>query len=181
VGHPQALGGLLIAEAAQVAQDDRGPKPLRQSAHLRVEQGDLLGRQAAWGAAPLGRGSPPLMPAAPGIALACAGGDVAGNAEQPRAQRVGPANRPGLAGQDHKRRLEGVLGVVGVAQHGAAGGPHEGPVAADDDLEGRGGAGAACGEEAQQLPVRPRRQWRGKAAAQVVKDDGRAGPHEAPR
>src|SRR5262249_10810590 len=42
------------------------------------------------------------------------------DSQEPARQVVPPPDRPGPGGQDEERRLEGVLGVVGVAQNVAA-------------------------------------------------------------
>ena len=59
-----------------------------------------------------------------------------GDAVQPAAQGVAGADRAGLPGQHQEGGLEGVLDVVLVLQHGAAGGQDHRAVAGDQGLEG---------------------------------------------
>ena len=56
---------------------------------------------------------------------------------QPARERAADPQRAGLAGQEQERRLEGILGVVRVAEHLAADRQDHPTVAADQGLEGR--------------------------------------------
>ena len=63
---------------------------------------------------------PPLSgPTADGIRPGL-DGDAMGDLAQPAAEGLLAPDRPSLADQDQERRLEGVLGVVGIAEHRAA-------------------------------------------------------------
>jgi hypothetical protein len=124
-GRPAELAGRLFLGAAfQVTQDDRQPVDLRQALHLLVHDVDqFAGRNPGQRIGPrvyrvrdrrrTGEGAP------------CPGGSglerhAAGDAMQPGRQRLAGAHRGGLAGQDKKRRLESVLGILDVAQHAPA-------------------------------------------------------------
>jgi hypothetical protein len=68
------------------------------------------------------------------------------------ADRLVPAHGAGLASQGEEGGLEGVLGVLHVAEHAPADAEHHRPVTADQFCEG---VLVAAGAEAfQQLPVR---------------------------
>ena len=56
---------------------------------------------------------------------------------EPGAERVADPERAGLAGEDEEDGLEGVLGLVLVAERGAADAPDHRPVALDQQGEGR--------------------------------------------
>ena len=76
------------------------------------------------------------------------------DAVEPGAQPVGVADRQGLAGQHEEDGLEGVLGVVVVAQELSADAQHHRPVPRHERGERRiPGRVAAGGEPLHQLPV----------------------------
>src|SRR5258707_846203 len=64
-------------------------------------------------------------------------GDAQGDGVQPVAGVRAPRHRAGLAGQDEEGGLEGVLGVLRVAQHAAAHAPDQRSVPLDQGGEGR--------------------------------------------
>ena len=74
---------------------------------------------------------------------------------EPGADRVADPERAGLAGQDEEDGLEGVLGLVLVAEGGAADPPDHRPVPLDQRGEGRLGRAviAATGEPLQERTV----------------------------
>ena len=74
---------------------------------------------------------------------------------EPGADRVADPERPGLAGQDEEDGLEGVLGLVLVAERGAADAPDHRPVPLDQRGEGRLGRAliSAAGEPLQERSV----------------------------
>jgi hypothetical protein len=97
-------------------------------------------------------------------------GHAVRDAVEPAAQRFLPGDRPGLAGEDEEGRLEGVLGVVRVAQHPLADAEHRGPVAPH---QGRKRGRVCLAEEArQEIAVREfPSELRTDQSAQVRQDD----------
>jgi hypothetical protein len=78
-------------------------------------------------------------------------GGAVGDAVQPVADPLALPDAGGLAGEDKKRGLKGVLSVVRVARHAAANAQHHRPMPAEQRLERRL---VAPGDKAfQQLPV----------------------------
>ena len=76
-------------------------------------------------------------------------GDVVGHAVQPAGQRAGGPDVGGLPRQDQERRLEGVFGVLPVAEDVLADAQDHRPVAGHQRLEGRRIAG---GEKPKTVP-----------------------------
>ena len=77
-----------------------------------------------------------------------------GDAMEPGRDRVAHPERAGLAHQHQERRLEGVRGLVLVAQHGPAGAPDQGRMPFDQRGERRlGRLAVAQGEPLEQLPI----------------------------
>ncbi len=58
-------------------------------------------------------------------------GDPVGDLMQPAAEPVAAPDRPRLADQNQERGLKGVLGIVRIAEHSAAGTQHHRPVPLD--------------------------------------------------
>jgi hypothetical protein len=117
-------------------------------------------------------GRPALVPPPPGVGGAGVGRDAPGHAVQPRPQRAAQGQRPGPAGQDQEGGLEGVLGVVRLAQGRPAGAQHERAVAAHQGGERRLGRRPRAGREAaQQLGVRQGGQRRRTGRAVEVRED----------
>ena len=92
-----------------------------------------------------------LCPAPEGRRPGAESGAV-GDAVEPASDGLAVGDGGGLLGQDEEGRLEGVLGVLGVAEDAAADGQHHRPVPAHQGREG--GVVAAGDELAEQLPVR---------------------------
>ena len=90
-----------------------------------------------------------LLP--PARALSGLHGYSIGHAVQPAAYRLSLANRCRLAGQDEKRRLEGILRVLFVLQDAPAHAPHGPPEAFHQAIKGR--FTSVRDEAFQQLPV----------------------------
>jgi hypothetical protein len=77
-----------------------------------------------------------------------------GDAVEPGTEPIGLPDRPCLAGQDHERGLEGVFGVVGVAEQALTDTEDERSVPHDQGCEGRLGFCASVRREAlQQLAI----------------------------
>jgi hypothetical protein len=97
---------------------------------------------------------------------------------QPGGQRRPGSDGAGAAGQDEERRLEGVLGQVGVGQQAAADAPDQRPVPGDQ--RGEGGLLAVAGEAVEQGGVGGRAGGgRGGQPSQVVEQGGGRGGHAA--
>ena len=79
----------------------------------------------------------PFAGAAPGRGDVRLDRDAVRHAVQPAAQGLAPPDRAGLLDQDEEGRLEGVLGVVGVAEDAAADREHHRPVPRHQGLERR--------------------------------------------
>ena len=159
-GPSEPLGRLVEGEALEVAEHDRQAEGPRQSVDLAVQGLGLLavdhrarpGRRDADSGRLDGARLPRLATAgepAPGLP-----GRAERHAVEPVAQQVGVADRPGLAGQDEEDGLEGVLGMVVVAQELPADAQDHRPVARHQGGEG-GLAGrlAAGGEPLEELAV----------------------------
>src|SRR5262249_15832382 len=84
------------------------------------------------------------------------------DAVEPGGEALTLADAAGLADEDEEGGLEGVVGLVGVAQHLAADTADERPVAAEEGLEG--GRVAAGDEAGEQLAVAAVGGRAGKAA-----------------
>lgn len=134
-----APGRLVAGQPAQVAQDDRHPVAGREPADLLVEdRPEVLPQGRGGGVIVRHLKRPPLPVPPPGPVRPGVGGDPAGDPVEPRPERVTPAQRAGLPGQDEEGGLERVLGVVGVRQRTPADPEHHRPVAGDQRGE-RGG------------------------------------------
>ena len=147
---------LLVRAAFQVAEHHRDAIPLGQPVHLLVDDGREVVRVARLARGPIRRedriplDDPPAIGVPPGPDRRATGDPV-----QPGADRVPHPERAAPAGQDQERRLEGVPGVVLVAQDGPAGAQDHRPVPLDQGREGQlGGLAAPRREALQQLPVR---------------------------
>ena len=151
-GPSQPPGGLLVAQALQVAEDHRQPVLLRQPVDLLVHDARDVGIGPGVGHGH-GRHRRCLrLAAAPPPRLdARLHGRAIRHAVQPAAQGVAGADRAGLPGQDQEGGLEGVLDVLLVPQHGAAGRQDHRAVPRHQGLEGRLVAGG--GVSGQQLAV----------------------------
>jgi hypothetical protein len=150
LGDAQLPGRVLARPAFQLAQDDGSTVAGRQALDFLVE--DLppvlaFGRRGRR----LGHDDHLLL------TLAAAGQDGPGFEGGPPGHAVQPARHPvarhdarRLAGQDEERRLEAVLGVVGVRQQAPADAHHHRPVAAHQRRERRL---VAPGQERFQQPA----------------------------
>ena len=108
---------LLVRPALEVAEHHRPAVLLRQPADLLIDHRPELGPfQVAGGFHGLGPGALRFLGRAPGRVAPDAGSDAIGHAVQPGAERLGVAQRTGLAQQDEERGLEGVLDVATVVE-----------------------------------------------------------------
>ena len=135
-----------------------GPRPARGRSPAGRPAGPSAGRVARARTGTVHRVA--LLPPAPaGDLLPCTPRRPDRDPVQPVAQQVGVADRPGLAGQDEEDGLEGVLGMLHVAQELPADAQHHRPVPADQRREG-GLAGRAS------RPAMNRsRSWRSESPA----------------
>ncbi len=144
---------LVEREALEVAEDHRQAERTRQPPDLVVQRLGLLTRQdRSFGRAGRTRAGIPqrvdildLAAAAtpdPGLPRRAQGHPV-----EPVAQQVGVADRAGLARQDEEDGLEGVLGVVSVAQELPANAQHHRAMAGYERGEGGLADGIAAGDE----------------------------------
>jgi hypothetical protein len=145
---------LLVGTALDVAQHDRHPEAVGEAVDLRVDHGgELIAAELVPVRIPH-RNRPPLGRPPPTGRHAGADRGAAGDPMEPRTERVAHPERAGLPHQDQKGGLEGVLGVVVVAEDRAADPPDHRPVPLDQGREGRlGRLAAAGGESLQQLTV----------------------------
>ena len=88
---------------------------------------------------------PPLVSPPPRSARPLGARHPQRHAVQPRRNRDLPADRPGPAGQDQKRRLKRILGLVRITQHAPAHLEHHRPMARQQDRECELGA-STCSE-----------------------------------
>ena len=170
-GATEPPGGLLLGEPLQVAKHHRGSVAGRQTGDLGVNRGAEVGALAGVetrrrvnrveAVEVTRRERPPSRhcPSLPGHPQA--------HPVEPAAERiVGPQpHRVGLAGEDEKYCLEGVVGRVPVARHPAADAQYHRPMAVHQSGECRLGRGIAPAptESGQQLgigqgPDRPGRE-----------------------
>jgi hypothetical protein len=81
--------------------------------------------------------------------------DAQGHAVEPARQRIGPAQRAGLSGQDQERGLKCVIGVVRAAEHLPAHALHERPMPFHERRESQLIDSVLAGQELlNELPVR---------------------------
>ena len=109
--------------------------PVEGLGPLAVEE-DPIGRRGGGGRRGLPREARFLGPLTAAKPEACALRRAHGDAEEPVAQQVGLAQRPGLVGQDEEDGLEGVLGQVLVAEDLPADAQNHWSVAGDERGEG---------------------------------------------
>ena len=110
-----------------------GPVPLEVGLHLR---------------------GPPFVRPPPGQIHPGPQGDASSDPQEPAGQGVPPPDRPRPRCQDQERGLEGILGVVGVAQDVAADIEDHRPMPCHQRLECRlGGLAAPSEESIQELGV----------------------------
>ena len=122
LAHAEAGRRGLVRHRLEVAEDDRHPVPLG-------EPGDLLGEDCRPRTG-IDRGiistpgpglrEPLLVPAATGLVGLRPGRDAMRDAVQPARERVPDPEGSRLPGQHEEGGLEGVLGVMLVAEHAAA-------------------------------------------------------------
>jgi hypothetical protein len=152
--HAELVGGLLVGLAFEVAQDDRRPVFLRQPIDLLVDLRQQRGRGRRLRPM-LGRRHPsalvdgPTRDPGPG-----ADRDSSSGPEEPARDRAVLADRAGFQHQDEERGLEGVLGVVGVAEDVAADPEHHRAVLLDQGDEGDLGDLTPAEEAFDELIVR---------------------------
>ncbi len=112
---------LVEGEALEVAEHHRRAEGIRQAVDLAVERlgllvvDHLLGLDGGTGLRPAGRPGF-LGPAPAGEPAAGLARRAEGHAVEPVAQQVGVSDGGGLSCQDEEDGLEGVLGVMAVAQ-----------------------------------------------------------------
>ncbi len=137
----EPLGGLGEREALEVAEHHRQPEGARQAVDLAVQRLGLLAIEHPPGLGgviellPAG-GAFLLGPASPGEPCAGLAGGAQGDAVEPGPERIRVADRSGPSRQDEEDGLEGVLGMVVIAQELAADAEHHRPVAGHDGGEG---------------------------------------------
>ncbi len=146
---------LLVAAALHIAEDDRHPEAVGEPVDLRMNQGgELLAADLVPVRIPHRHRTPLRRPPAAGVDPGADRG-AAGDPMEPGPQRVAHPERAGLPHQDQERRLEGVLGIVVVADDRAADPPDHRAVPLDQGRESRlRRIAAAGGEPLQQLSVR---------------------------
>jgi hypothetical protein len=133
------LGRLPPGPALQVAQDDQDSVLVRQGPEFPVEDRAEVGPEAGVGCNGLGGfdgfDELPLTGNPPGPHLPRLPGRLAGRPVEPVGDRLarGDGRRP--AHEDDERGLEGVFGVVLVAEDAAADAPHHRGVAAHERLD----------------------------------------------
>ena len=147
---------LLVAAALDVAEHDRHPVAVREPVDLRVDQaGELFADSISSRVSVRHRDRPPFGRPPPTGRDPGADRGAAGDPMEPGTQRVAHPERAGPPHQDQERGLEGVLGVVVVAEDRAADPPDHRAVPIDQGREGQLRRLAAAGREPlQQLPVR---------------------------
>ncbi len=145
----EAPGGLIEGETLEVAEDHRQAESLGQAVDLAVEglgllavDGGPVGRRGRR----LGRGARAragtshrvvlLPPLSAGDLLPHAPRRPGGDAIEPVAQQLGVADRASLLGQDQESGLEGVLGVLDVAEELSADAQDHRPMPAHQRREG---------------------------------------------
>ena len=147
----ESTGGLLMGQALQVAEHHGLAEGLRQAADLLVDRdvpivGDsariALGSCRHLGA--LALVDAPLHGQGPGMRR-----DPQGHGMEPRTERIPHPQQSRLVDQDEEDRLEGILGVVLVAQGRAADAQHHRTVTLDQGREGQLG---------RIIPTRPVRE-----------------------
>ena len=77
-----------------------------------------------------------------------AAGDPAGDAVEPRADRVANPDGVALAHEHQERGLHGIIGVMGIRNEAAAEGQHHWPVPLEENAEGLLAGGARIAVEA---------------------------------
>ncbi len=145
---------LLVGAAFQVAEHHRDTIPLGQPVNLLVDDGrQVFPSRFAPGPSRHRDRSPFDRPAALGVP-ANPDRRMSGDSVQPRADRIPHPERTAPSGQDQERRLEGVAGVVLVAQDGQAGAQDHRTVPIDQGREGHlRVVTAPCRKALQQLTV----------------------------
>ena len=160
-GPSQALRRLVEGQTLEVAEHHRqaeGPwqaidLPVQGLGLLAVEE-DPIGRRGGGGRRGLPREARFLGPLTAAEPEACALRRAHGDAVEPLTQQVGLAQRPGLFVQDEEDGLEGVLGLVPVAEELPADAQNHRPVAGDKRGESRLAGLIATGRDPlDQLPV----------------------------
>ncbi len=154
-GHSRALRRLTFREALQLAQHDRLAVFFRELLDLVVKHvAEVVPSRVIRGwHRHLGR--PPLVRTAPGRGRSGRQGDASGDAVQPARRRAPLANRSTLPSQDQERGLEGIFGVMRVAQDHPADAQHHWAMSGDQLGEGElARAAFAIHEPRQQLLVR---------------------------
>ena len=133
---PEGPGRLLVRLPFDQAEGDRGPVPVAEAVQLLVQHRPDVGpvHLVQW-VEIRHRPGPP-------IPLPLAGGPDEGllrhpqrHPVQPARDRLAAADPPGLPGEDHEGRLEGILRVRVVAEDPPADPPDQGPVPADQGRE----------------------------------------------
>ncbi len=153
----QAGRGLLVGQTIEEAEHQGSPVLLRQVAHLLADRRDEVRPIRLGDEIELPTRRLPLLRATDGRRPSGARGDPPGDPVQPARRRFMPADRPGLAGEDQERGLEGILRVVLVAEPGAAGPQDHRAMPLDECGEGNLGrflVAPTVKEPVQQLTVR---------------------------
>src|SRR5262249_12258266 len=146
------VGRLLLAPRLQAAQDEGLAVLLGQAVQLLIEHGLQLPPGEVRGGRTRGlSGSLGLVAAAAGPGPPRLHGDAVSDPVQPAGDGTFLDDGAGLAGQDEERGLEGVLGVLFLAQETAADAHHQRAVALHEGREG--GILTQGGEPAQRLAI----------------------------
>ncbi len=152
-GPAELLGRLPVGLPLQLAEDDGHAVLLRQAGHLPIQPRKQLLRvlvRDRFGFGHLPGRTFPHPPLRPGCFRVH--GRLECHPVEPVAELLPRHDRSRLPGEDQKRCLERVFGVVVIPKDAAADAPDERPISLDNRLEGRGVT--SFHDTIQQLPVR---------------------------
>ncbi len=134
-GTAEQLGGLLAGFVFEIAEDQRSTVFFREPADFLIEKSQPLG----FGLGALAGHVLQLHLSA--AAAFCHGvrfqGGTIGHAVEPGADALARHDRVPLADEDEEGGLEGIVGVVDIAEHAPADAQDHGAVNADQGAEGR--------------------------------------------
>jgi hypothetical protein len=150
LGPAQLSGGFILSFALQIAEHQRRPVTFGEPLQLLVEDGAGLaqGQRVAVVGSHVDVLEFLVSPGRGGARPQC---QVVRNLVKPAAEGGTVADGGGLAGQDEKRGLEDVLGILGLAQDAAARPQHEGAMPPHQRSEGC--LVTVCGEAPEQFLV----------------------------
>src|SRR5262249_22190230 len=134
----EPAGDLGAWAVFQAAEDERLAEGLGGAGGLPLGEGPELPPSGAGpGGAPPRRAPPPPLLAPPGRGPSGRGGPAAPHSVERAGQGLALADRAGLPGQEEEGGLEGVLGILLLAQGAAADAQHHRPVPPQQRLERR--------------------------------------------